>query len=72
MNGGHVEALQLYAAHFAGETAGKWRAAGIDPEGLDLARGDACARVDFPRRVTDGAQLRQVLMEMADAARAAT
>ena len=63
--------MQLYAAHFAGETPGKWRATGIDPEGLDMARGDVCARVDFPRRVTDGAQLRAMLKELADAARAA-
>lgn len=31
---------------------GRWRATGIDPEGLDLVCGDAAARLLFPERAT--------------------
>ena len=36
---------------------------------MDLAAGDATARVEFDRRVHNGADLRKVLHEMADRAR---
>jgi heme iron utilization protein len=69
MNGDHAEALQLYATRLAGESEGQWCATGLDPEGLDLAWGDRTARVAFPRRVTDPAELRKLLVELAAIAR---
>jgi putative heme iron utilization protein len=69
MNEDHAEALGLYATRLAGAPAADWRATGLDPEGIDLAAGDAVARVPFDRRVADGAELRRLLVEMAQRAR---
>jgi putative heme iron utilization protein len=70
MNADHREALALYAEKLAGAPPGEWRATGLDPEGIDLAAGDRTARVAFDRRVAGPGQLRSVLKEMADRARA--
>jgi hypothetical protein len=70
MNEDHRDALALYATRLAGAPAADWRATGLDPEGLDLAAGDLTARVPFPRRVTGAGDLRRLLKEMADQARA--
>ena len=69
MNEDHGEALGLYATRLAGAPTADWRATGLDPEGIDLAAGDAVARVPFDRRVADGAELRRLLVEMAQRAR---
>jgi putative heme iron utilization protein len=69
-NADHREALMLYATRLAGAKKADWVATGIDPEGLDLAAGDLTARAPFGRRVTTGAELRALLKEMADEARA--
>lgn len=69
MNEDHGEALALYATRLAGAPAADWRATGLDPEGIDLAAGDAVARVPFDRRVADGAELRRLLVDMAQRAR---
>jgi len=69
MNGDHVEALSLYATTLAGEPAGRWRATGVDPEGIDLAAGDLTARVAFPSRVSTAGELRDALVALAKAAR---
>lgn len=70
MNADHAEALALYATRLCGKADGKWRATGLDPEGLDLALGDATARVTFPSRVEEAGALRVMLKSLADAARA--
>jgi heme iron utilization protein len=70
MNADHAEAVQLYAAKLAGEEGGRWEVTGIDPDGIDLAAGDRTARVAFPERVTGAGQLRAVLKQLADRARA--
>jgi hypothetical protein len=69
MNADHAEAVALYAAKLLGANAGAWRVTGLDPEGLDLALGDATLRLAFPRPVRDGTALRAVLKELADTAR---
>ena len=69
LNEDHAEALRLYATRLAGEADGAWRATGLDPEGLDLACGDRCARIVFPRRIEDPGALRAVLAELARTAR---
>ncbi len=71
MNTDHAEAVHLYAVKLLGARDGQWRATGIDPEGLDLALGDATLRLDFPQRVASAADLRAVLKQLADRARAA-
>jgi putative heme iron utilization protein len=70
MNEDHRDALALYARRLAGAPAADWRATGLDPEGMDLAAGDLTARVAFPRRVTGPGDLRRLLKDMADEARA--
>ena len=70
MNSDHAEAVRLYATKLLGAEDGSWRLTGLDPEGLDLARGDATLRLPFPERVTSADQLRQVVVDLAKTARA--
>jgi putative heme iron utilization protein len=69
MNEDHQEALSLYATTLAGEPQGRWRATGLDPEGMDLAAGDLAARLVFPSRITGPGDLRAVLVALAARAR---
>ena len=69
MNEDHIEALSLYATRLGGEPDGRWRATGLDPDGMDLMAGDLTARVTFPTRVTGPGDLRSVLVELAKQAR---
>ncbi|WP_367615045.1 HugZ family protein [Rhodoplanes serenus] len=75
MNQDHAEAVRLYATRLAGAPESNpeapWRVTGLDPDGLDLARGDLTLRVPFLERVTTAAALRAMLKRLADAARAA-
>lgn len=72
MNADHPDALALYAAAFAGRDGDGWTAVGIDPEGLDITRGDEAVRIVFPQRVETPAQLRAVLVDLAGRARRAS
>lgn len=69
MNADHAAAIQLYARHFAKLEPLEWRISGIDAEGLDLVCGDRTGRVYYPSPLTDTAQLRGLLAEMAMTAR---
>lgn len=69
LNADHAEALNLYATHRLGLPEGRWKATGLDPEGLDLVCGDESGRLVFPERVTDPAGLRRVLVALAQQAR---
>ena len=71
MNDDHAEAVRLYATKLLGAEDGPWRLSGLDPDGLDLARGDATLRLPFPQRVVNAEQLRKVVVELAAKARAA-
>ncbi|MBV9076184.1 MAG: DUF2470 domain-containing protein, partial [Methylobacteriaceae bacterium] len=71
LNDDHADALALYATKLAGAPAGRWRATGLDPEGLDLLAGDLTARLRFPEPVRDAGALRSRLVEFARQARAA-
>ena len=70
MNEDHAEAVRLYATRLVGAEVGNWRLTGIDPEGLDLALGDAVLRLRFPERVTDPQGLRKMVVNLAAKARA--
>ncbi len=70
MNQDHAGAVRLYAVKLLGGSDGAWRVTGIDPEGLDLALGEKALRLPFPHRVTEPGELRKVLRELADQARA--
>jgi len=69
MNADHSEAVRLYATKLLGAEDGPWRLTGLDPEGLDLALGDATLRLPFPERVASAEQLRKVVVDLANEAR---
>ncbi len=70
MNTDHKEALGLYATKLMGAPPDDWRCSGCDPDGLDLQAGNTVLRLDFPVRVTSPGELRKVLVQLADQARA--
>jgi heme iron utilization protein len=69
MNDDHADAVALYATKLLAGAAGSWRMTGLDPDGLDLACGDAVLRLDFPQRITNAGRLREVLADLAKQAR---
>ena len=70
MNADHAEACRLYATKLLGAPDGDWPCVGIDPEGLELQKGQTALRLFFPQRVTGPGPLRATLKQLADAARA--
>jgi putative heme iron utilization protein len=70
MNDDHAEAVRLYATKLLGARDAAWRVTGIDPDGLDLALGDATLRLAFPAPVATAEALRKVLVQLAQDARA--
>jgi len=70
MNEDHAEAVRLYATKLLAGKDGPWRLTGLDPDGLDLALGDATLRLPFPERISTAAQLRKVVADLAAKARA--
>ncbi|HVV62060.1 MAG TPA: DUF2470 domain-containing protein [Pseudolabrys sp.] len=71
MNADHADALRLYATRLLGAVDGAWRCVGCDPEGLDLQLGSVGLRLPFPARVRSPSELRQMLVHLAQSARAA-
>jgi putative heme iron utilization protein len=70
MNEDHREAMDLYATKLLGAEPADWRCTGCDPEGIDMQAGSATLRLDFPARVTGPAELRKMLVQLANEARA--
>lgn len=64
MNADHAAAVDRYAALAGAEHHG-WRLACLDPEGMDLTRGDAIARLWFEKPLASAGDLRPVLIELA-------
>ncbi len=71
MNEDHADAMVLYATALLGAPAGEWRMIGIDPEGCELATADMVRRLDFPAPAPDTSSVRQQLVALVQAARAA-
>lgn len=75
MNDDHADALVLMARHFANYAAESARMTGVDRLGCDLQAvwkdGEQGLRVPFIRQATNGNEIRKVLTEMAQQARAA-
>jgi putative heme iron utilization protein len=69
LNADHPDTLALYATRLLGLRGGRWKAIGLDPEGLDLVNGDEAARLPFPERAWEPSALRRVLAALADEAR---
>ncbi|MBO6639760.1 MAG: HugZ family protein [Roseitalea sp.] len=70
MNNDHADAIALYAQKLAGKKPGGWQLLTIDSEGMDLGDGDQRARIFYPQPLQRAADLRKVLKQMADMARA--
>jgi len=70
MNADHAEACRFYATKLLGAPDGGWACVGIDPEGLELQRGQTALRLFFPQRVAGPGELRAMLKQLADKARA--
>jgi putative heme iron utilization protein len=70
MNEDHAAAVRLYATRLLGAADGPWRLTGLDPDGLDLALGDATLRLPFPNRVVTPQDLRDATVALAAKARA--
>jgi len=70
MNADHREAMSLYATRLLGAEASDWRCTGIDPDGIDMQAGAATLRLDFPQTVSGPGELRKMLVQLADEARA--
>ncbi len=70
MNADHREAMNLYATKLLGAEAADWCCTGCDPDGIDMQAGPNTLRLDFPERVTSGAELRKMLVQLAAEARA--
>jgi putative heme iron utilization protein len=66
----HRDAINLYATRLLGAAAAEWFCSGCDPDGLDLQAANKTLRLDFPERVTGPGELRKMLVELADQARA--
>lgn len=71
MNADHLDAIAIYARHFAGAEGDGWIATGFDADGMDLASGDAICRVFFPEPLKAARELRPVLVDMAKTGRTA-
>ncbi len=69
MNADHAEALDLYARVLIGRAGEGWRMTGIDPEGCDLAREGAVARLDFAVEAADAKAARAELVRLVGEAR---
>ncbi|TPK44203.1 HugZ family protein [Mesorhizobium sp. B2-5-4] len=72
MNADHLDAIAVYARHFAKAPGDGWTIAGLDAEGIDLVSGDNTCRVFFPQPLIMVSELRPVLVAMARAGRAAS
>jgi len=69
MNADHADAVDLYAGALLGRTGSGWRMTGIDPEGCDLRREAAVARLDFTSPIAAADEARAVLVELVKKAR---
>jgi len=71
MNADHLDAIAVYAQHFAKVSGNGWTIAGFDADGMDLVSGDDVCRVFFPQTLATARELRPVLVDMAKTGRTA-
>jgi putative heme iron utilization protein len=64
MNADHDDAIQRFAEKLLGAAPGGWRIAAIDPDGMDLRRGEETRRLDFPAPVWTAGALRSLLARL--------
>ena len=71
LNQDHAKTIDLYAANLLGLSGAGWRITGVDPDGADLRRDAAVARLPFAAPVADPDGVRREFVRLAAAARAA-
>lgn len=69
MNADHRDTMNLYATRLLGAADADWRCSGCDPEGIDMQFNQNVLRLEFPQRVATPAELRKMLVRLADEAR---
>jgi len=69
MNRDHAATLDLYAARLLGLSGEGWRLTGVDPDGADLRRDAAAARLEFAAPASDAEAVRREFMRLATVAR---
>ncbi|MFT5182444.1 MAG: putative heme iron utilization protein [Alphaproteobacteria bacterium] len=69
MNADHSQSVNLYAHNLVGRPGMDWRLTGVDPEGIDLGRNDADARLDFGDVIHGAEEARAALVKLAHTAR---
>lgn len=69
MNEDHGATLDLYAGRLLGLSGEGWRLVGVDPDGADLRRDAAAARLEFPEPVASAEEVRRVFIRLAAQAR---
>ena len=62
VNDDHADALLAIATGLLGQAPGDWRMTGVDPDGCDLAAGEAVARLDWAAPVADSTGVRMALV----------
>lgn len=70
MNEDHQDAIQLYATVHCNKPAGPWRICGVDPDGIDLIKGQETARLPFETPCFTADEIRMALVGLAKSARA--
>ena len=70
MNTDHRDAMGLYATRLLAAAPADWHCTGCDPDGIDMQADDKTLRLDFPERVTNGNELRKMLVKLVGEARA--
>lgn len=71
MNSEHLDAVAIYAHHYAKAAGDGWSLTGFDADGMDLVSGDRAERVFFPKPLETQQDLRKTLVEMVKTGRAA-
>jgi hypothetical protein len=69
MNQDHGVTLDLYAQRLLGLSGEGWRLTGVDPDGADLRRDAAVARLEFAAPVADAESVRREFIRLAALAR---
>jgi hypothetical protein len=69
VNDDHADALAAIATGLLGRQPGAWRMVAVDPDGCDLADGEAVARLSWPAPVTNSGGVRAALVQASRDAR---
>ncbi len=69
MNRDHAQTIDLYAGRLLGLPGQGWRMTGVDPDGADLRRDAAAARLEFAAPASDAEAVRREFVRLAQAAR---